>query len=220
MDMSAATLFAQLWLLDTSAKKVEGKDMKIRKVWNNLNGTCGLQYTNSIGLPGGFLDRLFKNWVIWEELIDEEGQRTFIIAFAPLETYEGTHHEVAGTEKMVEATTTGVYIIKELTENTCEWTRAQQADLKISRFLCLQTCWTWLPRQQMAWANELQEKFRRNGKEVDVERVTALAGKMIEWRGKKLMEDQKAVFKSCEELLGGGGEEGRRGGGVEGAGVD
>ncbi|GMH55111.1 hypothetical protein TrLO_g5807 [Triparma laevis f. longispina] len=39
---------------------------------------------------------------------------------------------MSGAEKMVKATTKAVFIIKELTENTCEWTRAQQGDLKFS----------------------------------------------------------------------------------------
>ncbi|GMI15877.1 hypothetical protein TrLO_g12096 [Triparma laevis f. longispina] len=98
MDVSAVSLFADLWLLDTYTKKAEFKDMKIREVWKNLDGTRGLQYTTSVGLPGGFQDRLFELWIMWEELLDKEGRRTFIIAFAPLETYKGTHHEVAGAE--------------------------------------------------------------------------------------------------------------------------
>ncbi|GMH53591.1 hypothetical protein TrLO_g210 [Triparma laevis f. longispina] len=86
VDLSAESLFAELWLLDTYARKAESKGIKIRQVWNNLDGTRGLQFTTSVGLPGGFQDRLFETWMTWEELIDEEGRRTFIIAIAPLET--------------------------------------------------------------------------------------------------------------------------------------
>ncbi|GMH76230.1 hypothetical protein TrLO_g4036 [Triparma laevis f. longispina] len=82
-------------------------------------------FTTSVALPGGFSDRVFKSRIIWEELIDEKGRRTFIIAIAPLETYDGTHHDVSGAEHMVEATSKAAFIIKELTENTCEYTRAQ-----------------------------------------------------------------------------------------------
>ncbi|GMH95050.1 hypothetical protein TL16_g13066 [Triparma laevis f. inornata] len=60
----------------------------------------------------------------------------------------------------------------------------------------------------MGRASELQENFRRNGREVDRERVAALAAEMIDQRGKKLMDDQVPVFEGCEELLGDGGEEG------------
>ncbi|GMH72306.1 hypothetical protein TrLO_g5595 [Triparma laevis f. longispina] len=130
--MPAKHVFAELWLLDTYAKKAENKDRKFCEVWNNLDGTRGQQYTTSLGLPGGFKDRLLESWFTWEETIGRDGRHTFIIAIAPLETYEGTHHEIVGAKNMVKATTTGVFVVKELTENTCEWTRAQQGDLKFS----------------------------------------------------------------------------------------
>ncbi|GMH73697.1 hypothetical protein TL16_g06259 [Triparma laevis f. inornata] len=205
VDLSAVSLFANIWLLDSYAKKAEFKDRKIHEV-SNLDGTRGLQFTVSVALPGSFQDRLFETWITWENLIDSDGRHTFIIAIAPLETYEGTHHEIAGAENMVEATSTGVHIIKELTENTCEWTRAQQADLKFSSAMPVSVL-GMVAKQELAWSNQLQEKFRRNEKEVDRERMAALALKMIERRGKPLMGDQKAVFEGCEELLGGAGEE-------------
>ncbi|GMH72175.1 hypothetical protein TrLO_g7138 [Triparma laevis f. longispina] len=208
MDVSVTRLFAWIWLLDTFTRKAEENDKKIREVWNkNLDGTRSLQCNLSVALPGGFKDRLFESWVTWEELINEEGQRTFIIAFAPMETYEGTHHEVTGAEKMVKATTKGVYIVKELTKNTCECTRVQQVDFKISSALPASVL-DLIVKKQLGRANEMQEKFRRNGKEVDKERVAALAGEMIERRGKPLMADQMPVFESCEEILGDGGGEG------------
>ncbi|GMH79638.1 hypothetical protein TL16_g08210 [Triparma laevis f. inornata] len=120
MDLSAIRLVAELWLLDTYAEKIDLSDRAIMEVWHNLDGTRGQQYATSIGLPGGFQDRLFKTWFTWEKTIDGGSRRTFIIALAPLKTYEGTHHEVAGAEKMMEATSKGMYIIKELSENTCE----------------------------------------------------------------------------------------------------
>ena len=122
---------------------------------------------------------LDQSWLTWEKTIGREGRRTFIIAIAPLETYKGTHHEVSEADKMVKGTSTGVCIIKELTENTCEWTWAQQIDFKFS---LTANMLDFFAKQNLAWADELQEKFRRNGKEVDGERVAALAGKMIDWR--------------------------------------
>ena len=100
---------------------------------------------------------------------------------------------------MHEATTRGVFIIQERTDNTCFWTWALQADLKIkampARLMDIVT------KQQLMWANELQEKFRRNGKEVDGERVDALVEVMEKRRGVSLMEDQAEVFERCSELL-------------------
>lgn len=79
MDVSATTLFVQLWLLDTSAKKVAEKDLRIRKVWNNLDGTRGQQYTRSFNVPG-FQDRIFEVWQTWDRMVGEDGRETFIIA--------------------------------------------------------------------------------------------------------------------------------------------
>ncbi|GMI06855.1 hypothetical protein TrLO_g15384 [Triparma laevis f. longispina] len=134
---SAVTLFAELWLLDTYAEKAELKDAKISEVWNDLNGTRGLQYTTSVALLGGFQDR-------------------------------------------VGATSQGVHIIKELTEDTCEWTKAQQADLKFSSVMRVSVL-DMVAKQQMGYTNEVQEKFRRNGKEVDMDRVAALAGDILQF---------------------------------------
>ena len=60
MDVSAVSLFADIWLVDTYAQKAARKDKKIDEVWNNLDETRGLQYTTSVALPGGFQDRLFE----------------------------------------------------------------------------------------------------------------------------------------------------------------
>ena len=202
MDVTAVTLFTDLWLRDTYAqrsvcinrrhhrhyailtrerqsecatryprRRTKYEKVAVRQVWNDLDGTRSMQYTNSVSLPGGFHDRLFETWLTWVEKVEVDGRRTYIIAFCPLKKYGGRRHEVDGTEKLQEATTRGVYIVKELTKHTCEWTWVQQVTLKISlpaKMLDIVT------KQQMSWADELQEKFRRNGKEVDQEGVAAL----------------------------------------------
>lgn len=104
-------------------------------------------------MPGGFQNRLvevrmspidahihtflltcniFQIWITWEERVEADGHRSFIIAWCPLEEYRGTHYEVDGGEKMHEATSRGAHIIKECTNNTCEWTWVQQVDLKFT----------------------------------------------------------------------------------------
>ena len=66
-------------------------------------------------------------------MIGEDGRETLIIALSPFVEYRGeTCHEVEGAEKLHEATTKGVHIVKQLTKNTCEWTHVQQADLQVS----------------------------------------------------------------------------------------
>ena len=82
------------------------------------------------------------------------------MAFCPMEKYEGTHHKVDEMEKMFKATTRGVYIVKELTENTCECTRAQQVDLKISAVPL--SVMDIVAKQHMSYFNELQEQVRSN----------------------------------------------------------
>ena len=65
----------------------------------------------------------------------------------------------------------------------------------------------FIAKQQLGKANEMQEKFRRNGLEVDREGVTALADVMKGRRGIVLLEDQVEVFERCVALLGGEGRE-------------
>mgnify|MGYP003974629707 CR=1 FL=1 len=188
----------QLWLLDTYARKSESKQT-IREVYNDLDGTRSMQYTTSASLPGGFQDRLFEAWITFEK-VEANGLRTYIIAFCPIEKYKGTHHKVEGAEKMQDATSRGLYMVKELTDNTCEMTILLQVDLKITvlpaRVLDI------VAKQELSLTYKLQEKFRRNGKEVDRERVTALAGVMSGRKGLPLIEDQVGFFERCMTLSG------------------
>jgi len=203
MDVAAVVLFTELWLLDTYARKAENKNVKIREV-NDLNGTRGLQYTNSVSLPGGFQDRVFNTRFTWVERVEADGRRTFIIAFCPLEKNEETYYNVDGAEQMYNATIVGAHIFSYVTKHTCEWTWVQQVDLKISLPARVMDI---VAKQQLRKANDKQEKFRRNGKEVDREKVTALAEVVRERRGVPLTEDQAEVFERCSELLGEEGEE-------------
>ena len=61
IDKSAESVFAYLWLLDTYAKMADSdnKNVTIRKVWENLDGSRALQYSTSFSLPG-FSDRIFE----------------------------------------------------------------------------------------------------------------------------------------------------------------
>jgi hypothetical protein len=61
IDKSAESVFAYLWLLDTYAKMADSdnKNVTIRKVWENLDGSRALQYTKSASLPG-LRDRVFE----------------------------------------------------------------------------------------------------------------------------------------------------------------
>ncbi|GMH98950.1 hypothetical protein TrVE_jg3047 [Triparma verrucosa] len=173
MDIDAITLFTELWLMDTYARWADHKKTAIREVWENIDGTRSVEYIGSLSLPG-VQDRIFHTWLTWKRLMDEDGRETFIIALSPFVEYHGaTCHEVEGAEKLFDATTKGVHIVKKVTENTCEWTHVQQVDLKIS--VLPEYLVDYIAKQQLGKANELQEKFRRNGKEVDQEGAAALA---------------------------------------------
>ena len=157
-DVDAVTLFTELWLLNTYAKRVANKKVAIREVWENVDGTRGVEYIGTFRLQG-FQDRIFHTWLTWKRLIGEDGRKTFIIAFESFNMYEGeTFHDVVGTEKMQEAVTRGIHIIKETTENTCEWTKVQQVDLKLS--VLPEYLIDFLVKQQLGKANEEQEKVR------------------------------------------------------------
>ena len=39
--------------------------------------------------------------------------------------YAGTHHTLKGTDGMIKGLSKGVHVVKELTNNTCVWTRIQ-----------------------------------------------------------------------------------------------
>lgn len=68
IDVSAPTMFAELWLLDTYEKKaaINGTSTSnIREVWYNIDGSRGQQFAISLSLPGGFKDRLFDLWLTW-----------------------------------------------------------------------------------------------------------------------------------------------------------
>ena len=99
--------------------------------------------------------------------MDETGCKSFIIAICPIKECKNPYERVEGTEKFKEATSRGVYIIKELSDSTCEWTWAQQYVLNITAMP--NSLVDFMLGQQLGWANELQEMFKRNMKEVDRE---------------------------------------------------
>ena len=40
-----------------------------------------------------------------------------------MDDYGGTHHSLKGTDGMMKGLSKGTNVVKELTKNTCEWTR-------------------------------------------------------------------------------------------------
>ncbi|GMH84308.1 hypothetical protein TL16_g09884 [Triparma laevis f. inornata] len=200
IDAPAVTLFASLWVLDTYEKRKQNKDMRIRHIVPNIDGTRGLQYSCSVSLPGGFQDRLFSGWLTWARRTNKDGRATYIIAITPIEEYCGTKYRIEGAEDFMGATSKGVYVIREITENTCEWTRVQNVDLKLTSIPV--SILEFYTVNELNWANDVQEKYKRNNKDVDRERVESIAELMIACRNKPLMKDQASVYKRCVMLLG------------------
>jgi len=148
------------------------------------NVVLGTQFIRTVNLPG-FIERIFEVWFTWEQIVNETGRRVYVIAFAPLEKYQGeTHSCVDGTEHVVRGVSSGVHRIKELTDNTCEWTRVQRVDLKVKGMP--KAVAQVITKNQLGFANEIQELYRRNGKEVDREKMDALTQIMRERRGENL----------------------------------
>ncbi|GMI01690.1 hypothetical protein TrST_g10386 [Triparma strigata] len=123
-DVPAVSIFADLWLLNTYAKKAFNKGTAVLEVFENLDGTRSLYYVKSFGLPGGFQDRLFETWITWDMRVDEfTGKKTYIIVIHPFDAYAGEFRpQNFMNEKFIKADSIGTYIFKELTDNTCEWT--------------------------------------------------------------------------------------------------
>lgn len=126
---------------------------------NLADGTRGALYSVSVRLPGAFNDRLFRAWLTWEQIIEGDGRKTFVIAMSPIEDYQGTIPVLPkGAKSMKMATSKGVFIVKGITDNTCEFTRAQMVDLKVKQLPA--NMMDILAKQELGWANEVQEKVR------------------------------------------------------------
>lgn len=67
----------------------------------------------------------------WEERVEADGRRIFIITISDIVNYHGTRHTTVGGDKMLKGLSKGLNIFKELTNNTCEWMRAQQVRIAL-----------------------------------------------------------------------------------------
>ena len=121
--------------------------------------------------------RLFDLWLTWDVVKGSDGRKTYIIAFAPTKKYSGTHHKVTGTHKKIKADSVGVHIVRELTGATCEWTRAQQVDLK---FLVMPSgVLDFLAKQHLGWADDMQVRY------VEIIRIK----KFLKYRGEERVDE-------------------------------
>jgi len=210
VDKSAKGVLAEQFLLDTFARserhfKNNGKLPRV--IRNDFEGTRSMHYHYGVKVPAA-TNRLFENWFVWKEAKLDNGQTAYMLGFVPLGEYYGASFTNLSKDGFVVGVTRGIYIMAEVAPNICRVTRIQTVDLKFHGIhkTVMDNAIDYLAKNQLVEANRLQEKFRRNGKEVDAEVRGALVERMRE--GVELEEDQKEVFWELEELFGGEDEKG------------
>ena len=205
LDTSATSLLAEVTAINTYKEAAAHKNKNgnlPRKLWE-IDGTRSQQYSVGKKLPTPLAPRLFEGWRCWKRVIDRTGTVSFVFAFAPLSEYKGLKRKVHFPGKYEQGTSNGVYVITEIAPRVCSVLRVQHADLNSSLPVPILKSFV---KKQTQWATVVQEKFKRNGKEVDVEIRGVLVQRMRE--GVELEEDQKKVFEELEKLFGGEEEEG------------
>ena len=138
---------------------------------------------------------------MWKEIKMSNGDSTFISGFVPLTEYSGGGFKDLSKDGFVMGESTGVYVMSEIAPNVCRVTRVQNVELQGSKFLIPETVINYLIENQLSEANHLQEKYRRNGREVDAEIREVVVKRMKE--GCEVTEDQRVVFEDLERLFGG-----------------
>ena len=197
-------LLAELWVKDTYERKAKDKHLPFREVWKELDGTRSLQSTNTVVLPGGFQDRVFDIWHTWDTFVDKnDGRQIYITVSSPITEYPGTRHKLNFPESTIFGTFRNLNIIKQLTENTCEWTRALSADFKFGAMMP-QSVLNFISLHEIGRSTELYEKYRRNGREVDREKRAEVVKTIRSWKEKKLDPDQQEFFERSTAVWGDG----------------
>ncbi|GMI44875.1 hypothetical protein TrCOL_g12708 [Triparma columacea] len=210
VDKSTKGILAKLFLLDRfeySEEHFKNNGNLPRVIRNDFEGTRSMHFHLGVKVPAA-TNRLFENWYVWKEVKLENGQTSYMVAFVPLTEYPGGGFKGLSKEGFVLAETTGAYFLYEIAPNVCRVTRIQTVDLHFQGLqkTLIDKAIDYLAMNELVEANRLQEKFRRNGKEVDAEVRGALVERIRE--GVELEEDQVKVFEELEELFRGEDEEG------------
>ncbi|GMI47646.1 hypothetical protein TrCOL_g5426 [Triparma columacea] len=205
-DKSAEGMLAELSLSETytyARRHLEDNGNLPRVLRQNVDGTRSLHQHQGVHLPNPAKDRLFESWFSWKEVKLENGRTSYMLAFVPLTEYPERGFKDLSKEGFVLAETTGVYFFNEIAPNVCRMTRIQTVDLKFTGLLqkaVMDKAIDFLAKSQLVEANMLQEKFRRNGKEVDAEVRGVLVERMKD--SLELSVSQKKVFENLEEFFG------------------
>jgi hypothetical protein len=208
-DTSAESLLFQLFEID------KYEDARIhhfkygdlpRRVVKNVDGTRSTNHRVAISFPPPFRNRVFDSSSVWKQVERSNGKRGYVVAFEPLNEFNARMLDDSQADMAIynckKGSTKGVYIITSLAPNVCRWTRIQSIEFNATAKS--DSLENFLINKHLVWANEMQEKFKRNSKEVDAEVQAAHVETMKE--GATLNASQKEVFADLEDLFRGEGK--------------
>ncbi|GMH61240.1 hypothetical protein TrRE_jg5433, partial [Triparma retinervis] len=136
IDAPASSVLAEVATIDTYAasRQHRRKNGNLpRKLWNGIDGTRSQQYSVGKKLPSPLEPRLFEGWRCWKRVTNPNKTVSFIFAITPMKEYHKEPRKVAEktTDKPFElGTSTGIYIVTEVSPRVCSLLRIQHADLK------------------------------------------------------------------------------------------
>jgi hypothetical protein len=209
LDTSAESLLFQLFEMDKyeDARSHHFKYGDLpRKVVKNVDGTRSTHHRVAISFPPPYRNRVFDSSYVWKQVERSNGKRGYVMAFEPLNDFKARLLDDSQADMSIynckKGSTKGAYIITSLAPNVCRWTRIQCIDFNATAKS--DSMENFLVNKHLSWANEMQEKFKRNSKEVDAEVQAAHVEVMKE--GVTLNASQKEVFRDLEDFFRGEGK--------------
>mmetsp|Transcript_10792 Transcript_10792/g.22152 ORF Transcript_10792/g.22152 Transcript_10792/m.22152 type:complete len:1934 (-) Transcript_10792:39-5840(-) len=200
-DVSAKEMMAYFTLVDTYEGLKEHKENQHgepRKIIMNVNGTRSTHYKVGLYFPPPYNSRMFEIKMTWKEEKMSDGRTQYIVGLRPLNDIEG--NAVLGH---TQGETTGIYFIREIAPKVCHVVRIQSVDLHAH---LPETLVNLLTKYELKSVEKIQEKFRRNGNEVDDEIRAVIVERMKQ--GVQLEQDQEEVFENLKNILGANGDSG------------
>ena len=210
IDCPAERILAELLVNNTHEDSMlhNEKNGNLPKlVWKAIDGTRSEQIIAVRKLPPPYLPRIFDVWRCWKKVVNNDGTIGYKLAISPIKNYTGTIESLpGGNQHFTPGESMGFFTIREITKNTCELVRTQNIDLHM---ILPKAIFAYIAKTNLAWANEIQEKYRRNEKKVDMENRSLILKRMRE--GITLDKDQEEMFKELESFFevakdGGGGK--------------
>ena len=164
-----------------------------------VEGTRSTLVSAVIRFPNPIANRLFQGWQCWVgPEPDANGIPMFTFAFVDISSYPGEKPPGVFREEkspnLVRGRSSGLYLIKELSSNVCEYTLIQSYDVGGS-------VPSWIIdfklRARLSRTDEIRTKFERNGNVVDIEMRASFIQRVKSF---KLDRDQTEIVKRCLSL--------------------